>query len=474
MQLRGTRRALGLLQSILLVGLAGAVSARAPSPAGGVRAGLTQEPGSQGPGEREPPRRGTGGPVDLAEIAGVWKPDDDLHHAAANGEIGKVRRFIEQGADVDLRHPEHGRTPLQGAANFGHLDTARLLIEAGADPDRGEERTSPLQVAAMKADAEMVRLLLKAGATVDLRPGGGDTALMLAASVPRQRFEHFRWTESDLVETVEALLAGGADVNLSGPMGVTPLIGASQEGYPRVVETLVRAGADLEQLTKPFGTSALLEAGMAGHPEVVTVLLDSGASWQVADRAGRTVVDWSWSVPELLDRLERAGADVSKARARAKAAHREVSEEEKARAIETLDELGFAFDDFGYERALRQAAIEAVRAFLAAGRVADSAMILTMPPLYSALRSCDRSDNEEIAHLLLEHGADPNLGIGSGHTPLMAAVQWCSLETIEAVIDAGAEIDARMKGSTAAELAKSAERQEAVDLLVARGATPPE
>jgi len=56
----------------------------------------------------------------------------ELHDAAMNGDIVKVRQLIEKGADVNAKD-QFQETPLHDAASRGNTDVAKLLIEKGAD-----------------------------------------------------------------------------------------------------------------------------------------------------------------------------------------------------------------------------------------------------------------------------------------------------------------------------------------------------
>lgn len=61
--------------------------------------------------------------------------------------------------------PSVGATPLFGAVNNGHVETATLLLEFGANPNLGTLRgQSPLLCAFLKKDLAMVTLLLNKGA----------------------------------------------------------------------------------------------------------------------------------------------------------------------------------------------------------------------------------------------------------------------------------------------------------------------
>ena len=64
------------------------------------------------------------------------------------GGVEVARLLINAGADIN-RKCEHGRTALQIAAAWGHLDVVQLLIENGADPTiRDDEGMTPSMIAA--------------------------------------------------------------------------------------------------------------------------------------------------------------------------------------------------------------------------------------------------------------------------------------------------------------------------------------
>ena len=95
-----------------------------------------------------------------------------------------VRSLIAAGADLDAWSPEDGVTPLCWAAMEGHPESARLLLDAGADPSaRNRDGATPLHGAAFLGRDEMVALLVESGADVNaVQPGHESTPLDSAYS----------------------------------------------------------------------------------------------------------------------------------------------------------------------------------------------------------------------------------------------------------------------------------------------------
>jgi hypothetical protein len=92
----------------------------------------------------------------------------DLPVAAALGRIADARRLLA-GASGEDRH-----SALTLAADFGHAEIVRLLLDAGEDPNRynpvgGHSHTTPLHQASGRGHSDVVRLLVERGARLDLK-----------------------------------------------------------------------------------------------------------------------------------------------------------------------------------------------------------------------------------------------------------------------------------------------------------------
>lgn len=108
-------------------------------------------------------------------------PFAKLFNAAGDGQLARVRKYIERdGMHVDTRN-YGGATPLCYAASDGNLKLVQYLIDQGADINaRDNFGLSPLASAAAKNHADVFRLLMENGANVRTRIKNGLSVRKLA------------------------------------------------------------------------------------------------------------------------------------------------------------------------------------------------------------------------------------------------------------------------------------------------------
>ncbi|MFB7338162.1 ankyrin repeat domain-containing protein [Streptomyces adustus] len=113
-----------------------------------------------------------------------------LYLASVQGEAEITRLLLEAGADPDTESRGDGSdgTSLCAAACWGHTETVRALLAHGADPGLREDHGrgwSPLEWADRGAHVETAALLVAAGATPS-NPSGpmGPTDLTNEPSEP--------------------------------------------------------------------------------------------------------------------------------------------------------------------------------------------------------------------------------------------------------------------------------------------------
>jgi len=191
-------------------------------------------------------------------------------------------------------------TPLMYAARDGRLESARLLLDAGATIDQTDANAiTPLIAAIANNHADVARLLIDRGANVNAVDWYGRTPLWTAVEARNMDFDNNTFVNNvdraPLLELIDVLLAKGANPNartkesppirrqmltVTGTLewvdftGQTPFIRAALAGDVTVMKRLLARGAD-PKIPTFGGTTALMAA--AGVNWVVDQTADEGA-----------------------------------------------------------------------------------------------------------------------------------------------------------------------------------------------------
>jgi ankyrin repeat protein len=171
------------------------------------------------------------GRVDLAEAVAAASPALDVFEAAALGRLDRVLELVGAEPELALARSPDGFTALHYPAFFGVGDAAGVT-----------------------------RVLLEAGSDVNARSANDFSVLPLHSAVAGNH-----------ADVAALLIDGGADVNARQRHGWTPLHGAAQNGATDTVERLLAAGAD-RAATNDDGVSAADLASRAGHEELAARL----------------------------------------------------------------------------------------------------------------------------------------------------------------------------------------------------------
>ncbi|CAG5116489.1 unnamed protein product [Candidula unifasciata] len=132
-----------------------------------------------------------------------------LLDAAKRGETDTVRALMSNGAPFTTDWL--GTSPLHFAAQFGHQETAEVLLRAGISRDaRTKVDRTPLHVASQEGHLAIVQLLLQSNADIDAKD-------ML-------KMTPLHWsTEKGHVSIIGLLIQSGADITLEDKFGRTPV-----------------------------------------------------------------------------------------------------------------------------------------------------------------------------------------------------------------------------------------------------------
>jgi ankyrin repeat protein len=188
----------------------------------------------------------------------------ELLEVVKSGDVNSARRLLAAGADINTRDGD-GATLLMVASHVGNLPMVQALVEARADVNANDERGwTPLMKAAYNAEqnrgfADVVQVLIDAGGNVEAPISYGIRPLMLAAG----------YGETAVVET---LLKAGADVLARNDGGLTALMMVKQKHYVDVINLLHEAEQDAG-----VGEGSCSSKNVPGS-KVVTFLKPAGKS----------------------------------------------------------------------------------------------------------------------------------------------------------------------------------------------------
>ncbi|KAK7422689.1 hypothetical protein QQX98_001477 [Neonectria punicea] len=205
-----------------------------------------------------------------------WLP---LIHAVRTGSLTTIRSLLEtkpSPADINLRDPKEGKSPLRWAFFYKQGAIIRLLIEYGADVNEtNNDGWKPLTEAVAINDQELVWLLLKKGARPDELDNNNDWPALLYAI--KSRNKDIAWL----------LITNGANVNRRNDSAPSPIDLAMANDDFSIAWLLCEHGANIDSADFT-GVTALRRACDRGHLEGVSFLLDKGANISSKDKAGST------------------------------------------------------------------------------------------------------------------------------------------------------------------------------------------
>jgi len=368
-----------------------------------------------------------------------------IHWAVYRFDYDLVDALIAKKAKVDVTN-EFGSTPLAEATKQGDARMVKTLLAAGSGTEgANEDGQTALMIAIKNGDLPVFNLLIDAGAKVNAVEKVQDqTPLMWAATAAR-----------NAPEMVKVLIAKGANVNARAKFndwpgqitsepraqyhtygGLTPLLYAARSGCYACVEALVSAGADVN-LPNNEGMTPMMIALDNNQNGVAKFFLDHGANPKVWDIYGRTALYVAIDhAPGAAAADGGGGARGAQARQGAASSDGRGAGGQGGRGGGGAPGGGAGRGDGGGAVATgpQVSSMEIINLLLAAGvnpntelnarrpeagsggRFADPLLSSGTTPLLRALIN----NNIEVARLLLDNGANPNI-YGMGISPWLYA-----------------------------------------------------
>ncbi|KAF1440284.1 Ankyrin repeat and SOCS box protein 3, partial [Spheniscus demersus] len=185
-----------------------------------------------------------------------------LHLSARHGSLESVRVLLEAGADPNEVTTE-ATTALFLAVENGRADVVKFLLQHGANV-KGPHSWSgwnSLHQASFQGCTEIMKILLEKGASKECKDDFGITPLFVAAQYGK-------------LESLRLLVSHGADVNCQAKDRATPLLIAAQEGHAECVELLLSKGADPNRYCNEDNWQLPIHAAAEmGHKKILELLI---------------------------------------------------------------------------------------------------------------------------------------------------------------------------------------------------------
>jgi len=206
-------------------------------------------------------------------------PSDLLQNAIAEEDATLAALAIERGADVNALWDDE--TMLSAAVQTGDVEVVKVLLAAGADPNRkNSDGTTALT---WSPDAAMSETLLD---------GGASARHELGKSIEFSSL-HNAADDGDLAR-LELLIVRGEAACLLGRFttGVawTPLHYAAHDGHCAAAQLLIDAGADPNCVDDDLGYTAISLAADRDDLAMVELLLRNGADPALETGTGRSAI----------------------------------------------------------------------------------------------------------------------------------------------------------------------------------------
>ena len=211
--------------------------------------------------------------------------------AAAQGDVAKVKEMLQADPSLAQTKDENGLSVILKATYYGKRDVVEALLASGVELNLFE--------AAATGQTDRVRTLIEEDpALVNSYSPDGFTPLSLGVF-----FGH--------PETVDALLAAGAEVNAASreTMKLTPLASAMATAQNEIARTLIAHGANVNAKAESDLTP-LHTAAARGNIEAVTLLLEHGADINATTSDGKKPISYAEerNHPEMVEFLKNRSA----------------------------------------------------------------------------------------------------------------------------------------------------------------------
>jgi len=223
-----------------------------------------------------------------------------LHMAAASGSATAIKALLDNAADINAKESEWGQTPLIFAASQNRVEAVRMLLARGADASIATKTVDIAQASALdRAARARAGRILETTVPKGQKPTGSQ--LQAAIQAAREILLSGKIPPPEPNQG-QGEGRGGRDPNfnpeeINPPVafkgGLTALHHAARQGYVETVRALIEGGADVNNVGGGENASPLLTAIMNGQFDAAMLLIDTGADPNLAAISNGMTPLWS-------------------------------------------------------------------------------------------------------------------------------------------------------------------------------------
>lgn len=211
-----------------------------------------------------------------------------LLFAARHGRIESARLLLDAGADVNESAP-NGDSALVTASFSGQGKFAAFLLERGANPNAADAGYTALHTAVLRGDLELVKALCAQGADPNIRITKGsrqhrDTNWFALSGALAGATPFLLAAKYAEIEIMRFLAANGTDPLLSANNGTTPLMAIAGAGWTPTSRNRLDQGVGVD------AAQLLVAAGERPTLEGTKLALQLGSDVNATDRNGNTAL----------------------------------------------------------------------------------------------------------------------------------------------------------------------------------------
>jgi ankyrin repeat protein len=362
-----------------------------------------------------------------------------LFHAAFYGNVQTVRCLLRHGANASIRTNNGYFLPIHAACRGGHREVVKLLVDysSGCNLDAlDRDHCSPLIMAVSLKHTALALELIQRGADVNHSDKVGH---VLHEALRSQQYE-----------LVPHLLEHGADVNAQESDGESPLhaLCRHKDSPLSILNLLIEYGANPNARMITDDSTPVMWAVLHGNMLLVKGLFVHGADMFVTCKRFDLPPIFSFPTDEIMEHIQTylkimcRNDDVDRCRGFVRFL---LSPQTSIRRV-CIEHLfpGFHNECIEYLaywavfcNSVKILAEIVGQQFDINTRFEDGNTLLTL--------AASKDHTLESLHLLLAKGADPNVRDTAGHAPLHIASFKGHTSFIAPLIEAGADIDARLE-----------------------------